>query len=187
MQAKGAGELEYRWTASGLAVIKEVAPGKLLLKRAQNSGTLNVKLVLSNGGEAVSSTATVAVKEPQKDTWVQRTPDKDEKPVNNQFYARDDKNEGALYYSGTLNEAADAVFLKVYADDKLVGTQTQKPGADRTYAFTVKLKLAATESARAITYLVDRKWDIKNLLYGENGIAALTFCDVPISTDKLSP
>ena len=140
MQAKGAGELEYRWAASGLAVIKEAAPGKLLLKRAQNSGTLDVKLVLSNGGEAVSSTATVAVKEPQKDTWVQRTPDKDEKPVNNQFYARDDKNEGTLYYNGTLNEAADAVFLKVYADDKLVGTENQKLGADKAYAFAVKLK-----------------------------------------------
>jgi hypothetical protein len=62
MQAKGAGELKYRWAASGLAVVKEIAPGKLLLKRAQNSGTLNVKLVLSNGGEAVSSTATMTVK-----------------------------------------------------------------------------------------------------------------------------
>ena len=62
MQAKGAGELEYRWAASGLAVIKEIAPGKLLLTRAQNSGTLNVKLVLSKGGEAVSSTATMTVK-----------------------------------------------------------------------------------------------------------------------------
>jgi hypothetical protein len=140
MQAKGAGELKYRWAASGLAVIKEIAPGKLLLKRAQNSGTLNVKLVLSNGGEAVSSTATMTVKEPHKDAWVQRTPDKDEKPVNNQFYARDDKNEGTLYYNGTLNDAADAVFLKVYADDKLVGTENQKPGSDKTYAFTVRLK-----------------------------------------------
>ncbi|MCY2950521.1 MAG: DUF2341 domain-containing protein, partial [Planctomycetota bacterium] len=122
MRARGAGELKYRWAASGLAVIKETVPGKLLLKRAQNSGTLNVNLVLSNGGEAVSSTAAMTVKEPQKDAWVRRTPDKDEKPVNNQFYARDDKNEGTLYYNGTLNEAADAVFLKVYADDKLVGT-----------------------------------------------------------------
>ena len=33
MQAKGAGELKYRWNASGMAVIKETVPGKLLLKR----------------------------------------------------------------------------------------------------------------------------------------------------------
>ena len=44
MQAKGAGELNYAWTVSGIAVIKEIAPGKLILKRAQNSGTLTVTL-----------------------------------------------------------------------------------------------------------------------------------------------
>ena len=35
---------------------------------------------------------------------------------------------------------ADAVFLKVYADDKLFKTETQKLAADKAYAFTVKLK-----------------------------------------------
>ena len=43
-----------------------------------------------------------------------------------------------------------------------------------------QLKLAAAETATTITYVIDRKWDIKNLLYGQNGIAALTFCDVVI-------
>jgi hypothetical protein len=70
---------------------------------------------------------------------VQRTPDKDEKPVNNQFYARDDKNEGTLYYNGTLSDTADSVFLKVYADDKLITTERQTPKADKAYAFAVKL------------------------------------------------
>ena len=32
------------------------------------------------------------------------------------------------------------MFLKVYADDKLIKTETQKPAADNAYAFTVKLK-----------------------------------------------
>ena len=102
MQAKGVGELKYRWNASGVAVIKEVVPGKLLLKRSQNSGTLHVTLALSNGGAAIASRATITVQEPAKDAWVERMPDKDEKPVDNQFYARDDKNEGTLYYNGTL-------------------------------------------------------------------------------------
>ena len=44
MQAKGAGDLNYHWSVSGLAVIKEIAPGKLILKRAQNSGRLTVTL-----------------------------------------------------------------------------------------------------------------------------------------------
>ena len=44
----------------------------------------------------------------------------------------------------------------------------------------ITLKLAATSTAKTITYLIDRKWDPKSLLYGQNGIAALTFCEVPI-------
>ncbi|MEI6675705.1 MAG: DUF2341 domain-containing protein [Verrucomicrobiota bacterium] len=140
LQAKGVGELKYHWSASGLAVIKEVAPGKLLLKRAQNTGTLNVKLTLSNGGAEVAATTTLTVKEPAKDVWVQRVPAKDEKPVDNQFYARDDKNEGTLYCNGSLTDAADSVFLKVYADDKPYKSDIQKPKADKSYAFAVKLK-----------------------------------------------
>jgi hypothetical protein len=140
MQAKGVGALKYNWTVSGMAVIKEIAPGKLLLKRAQNSGTLVVKLGLSNGGTEISRAATITVKEPAKDAWVERTPDKDEKPVDHQFYARDDGNEGTLYYNGSLSNAADAVFLKVYAGDKLFKTESRKLAADKTYAFSIKLK-----------------------------------------------
>jgi len=140
LQAKGVGELKYHWSVSGLAVIKEVAPGKLLLKRAQNSGTLGIRLTLSNGGAEVAATTMLTVKEPAKDAWVQRVSAKDEKPVDNQFYARDDKNEGTLYCNGSLTEAADAVFLKVYADDKPYKDEIQKPKADKAYAFAVKLK-----------------------------------------------
>ncbi|MCY3018282.1 MAG: DUF2341 domain-containing protein [Planctomycetota bacterium] len=139
MLAKNVGGLKYEWSVSGLAVIKEVAPGKLLLNRAQNSGVLTVTARIGNGGNLVTHTVKLAVKEPAKDAWVQRTPDKDEKPVDNQFFARDDKNEGTLFYNGTLSSAADSVFLKLYADDKLVKTETQKPAADKSYALLVKL------------------------------------------------
>ena len=44
----------------------------------------------------------------------------------------------------------------------------------------VKLKLGAPATAKTITYLTDRRWNSMNLLYGKNGIAALTFCEVPI-------
>ena len=80
------------------------------------------------------------MKEPKIDAWVCRTPEKDEKPEEGQFYARDDKNEGTLYYNGSLAQPADSVFLKVYADDKLFETETQQLPADRSYVFTVKLK-----------------------------------------------
>jgi hypothetical protein len=140
LQAKGAGALKYQWTASGLAVIKEIGPGKLILKRAQNSGKLAVTAAVNNGGAPTTQTLEIVVNEPGKDAWLQRIPDKDEKPVDNQFFARDDKNEGALYYNGTLSNAADSVFLKVYADDEVIKTESQKLKTDKTYAFTVKLK-----------------------------------------------
>ncbi|MEI7902661.1 MAG: LamG-like jellyroll fold domain-containing protein, partial [bacterium] len=140
MQGKGVGELKQTWSVSGLAVIKETAPGKLILKRSQNSGKLAVALTVSNGGGPVMQTVQIMVKEPKTDAWVQRTPGKDENPADNQFYARDDKNEGTLYYNGTLSNAADSVFLKLYADGQVFKTERQKLAADKAYAFSVKLK-----------------------------------------------
>ncbi|MEI6605588.1 MAG: DUF2341 domain-containing protein [Verrucomicrobiota bacterium] len=140
MQAKGVGDLRYAWSVSGGAVIKDVAPDKLILKRSQCSGKITVKLTLNNGGADYAAATDIAVSEPKQDPWVQRAPAKDEQPEDNQFYARDDKNEGTLFYNGKLEQPADAVFLKLYADDKLIKTETQKPTADQSYAFTVKLK-----------------------------------------------
>jgi hypothetical protein len=140
MQARGAGQLETTWTVSDIAVIKEIAPGKLILRRAQNSGTMTVTAAIHNGGAEVTAATTIRVQEPRKDAWVQRTPAKDEKPEDNQFYARDDNNEGTLYCNGTLNEAADAVLLKVYAGEQLLKKESSKPSADKAYAVAVKLK-----------------------------------------------
>jgi hypothetical protein len=140
MQAKGAGELKYHWTVSGGAVIKEIAPDKMVLKRSQCSGKITVSLALNNGGADFAATTSILVTEPKNDAWVQRIPGKDEKPEDNQFYARDDKNEGTLCYNGTLDQVADSVFLKVYADDKLIKTESQKLAADKSYALTAKLK-----------------------------------------------
>jgi hypothetical protein len=140
MRAKDAGRLNYTWTVSGIAVGKDITPGKLILTRAQNSGQMTVTLSANNGGAEVTATTTILVKEPRKDAWVQRTPAKDETPQDSQFYARDDKNEGTLYYNGSLAETADTVFLKVYADGTLVKTERQKPTAENSYAFTVRLK-----------------------------------------------
>ncbi len=113
MRGKGVGELKYSWSVSGMAVIKETAPGKLLLKRSQNSGKLAVALAVSNGGDPVTQRVQIMVNEPKMDAWVQRTPDKDEKPVDNPFNARDENNEGTLYYNGSLGNAADSVILKI--------------------------------------------------------------------------
>lgn len=140
MQAMGAGEVKTTWKVSDLAVIKEVEPGKLSLKRAQNSGRLTVAATLSNGGAPVTQTISIAVTEPKRDAWVAPTPAQDEQPEDNQFYARDDKNEGTLICNGTLATAGDTVFLKVYADDKPYAAESVKVAADKSYAFAVKLK-----------------------------------------------
>jgi len=140
MHKAGANDLQMEWSAGPLAVIKETAPGKLRLRGAQKSGPLTVTATLRNGGAAVSQSATINVTEPLRDSWAERTPERDEKPEEGQFYARDDSDEGTLHYNGTLKERADEVFLLVFADDKPFATTTARPGADLSYALSVKLK-----------------------------------------------
>lgn len=140
MKAAGADKLNLNWRIADLATIHAAAPGKLILKRAQNSGELVVTAAIDNGGVPTERSVTISVKEPAKDAWAERAPAKDEKPEDGQFYARDDKNEGTLHCNGTLTDAADAVVLKVFADDKPFSEASQKPGADRSYSFAMKLK-----------------------------------------------
>ena len=140
MKTKGVGDLRYVWQVTGGMVIKEVASDRLLLKLSQYTGPITVKASIGNGGAETVAATTINVVEPKNDPWIERTPDKDEKPEDGQFFARDDKNEGTLFYNGTLDKPADAVFLKLYADDKLVKTETQRPGADNRYSLTAKLK-----------------------------------------------
>jgi hypothetical protein len=140
MTAKGASKLNYEWKVSGMATISETEAGKLVLKRAQNSGDLTVELALDNGGAVVSDSVRIAVEEAKQDVWVKRLPSSDEKPVNHQFFARDDKGKGTLHYRGTLKESANSVFLRLYAGDKLLVTQHQKIGADKKYALSASLE-----------------------------------------------
>lgn len=140
MQDKNSGELTYNWNVSGMAVIKEIVPGKLILKRAQNSGKMTVRLALGNGGEEAIQTATIMVAEPAEDAWVHRTSQANEKPVDNQFYARDDDNGGTIYYNGVLDEDAESVFLKIYADNKLYKKEYRKLSTGNRYAFSARLE-----------------------------------------------
>lgn len=140
MQAKGAGALNYAWDVSGMAAIKEIRPGKLTLKRAMNSGELTVTLTVDNDGPPVSDVITILVNERAGDKWAHREPATDEMPEDNQFYARDDRNLGTLHCNGTLEEAADSVFLKVYRGDTLYQQTNQKLSGDKVYALSAKLE-----------------------------------------------
>lgn len=142
MKDQGAGELNFAWRVDGPAVIKESPSGKLLLKRSLGSGPLQVSLALGNGGESTTQSVTIHVTEPARDAWVQRVPNTDERPVDGQFYARDDSGFGTLVCNGTLAEPAESVFLRVYEGDRLIASETQKPGANRAYAFSAPLNAA---------------------------------------------
>ncbi len=140
MKAKGAAELHYTWKVSDIAVVQEIVQGKLILKRAQNSGKVSVAATIDNGGAPSTQSVDIVTTEPANEPWLARTPAKDEKPEENQFYPRDNKNEGTLSYNGTLDGAADSVFLKVYADDQVYKAETAQLGQDGAYSFAVKLK-----------------------------------------------
>ncbi len=142
MQDAGAGELTYDWRVSGMAVIKEIAPGKLILTRAQNSGRMTVTLSVTNGGEPVTVSTEIAVREPDTDAWVRRIPEDIEMPVQGQFYARDPGGRGTLHCRGALKEKADEVFLRVFADGKAYAQEDMAPGRNGAYAFAVKLTAA---------------------------------------------
>jgi hypothetical protein len=144
MKSANAEPLDISWQTTPFAIIKESNSTKLILKRSQQSGTLHVTASISNGGSISKQSIAIEVKEPPKDAWVSRTPDTNEKPQQGQFYARDDRNEGTLYYNGQLDSelasSTQEVFLKLYADDRLIDTATSKLDADKRYSVSVKLK-----------------------------------------------
>lgn len=145
LQAKGVGQLNHTWSVDDIAVIKQVVAGKLILKRAQGSGTLRVTAAIDNGGAPTVQSITIAVQEPSPSAadWTPRPVAAQEQPEDDQFIARDgDSGTGTLVYAGTLAESADSVFVRVYADDKLMATQTGTLTAAQGYSLAVKLPVA---------------------------------------------
>ncbi len=148
MQAKGAGDVNVTWTVDDVAVIKRIEAGKLILKRAQGKGVLRVTAAIDNGGAKIVQSISIAVTEPppSKDLWVPRPLAETEQPEDNQFIARDGPGRGglqfgSLVYAGTLADAVDSVFVRVFADDQLFATETSELTADKKYSLSVKLNL----------------------------------------------
>ncbi|MFN0051794.1 MAG: DUF2341 domain-containing protein [Planctomycetales bacterium] len=147
MNAKRAGRVNVSWTVDDLAVIKRIDAGNLILKRAQGSGSLRVTAAIDNGGAKTVESVTIAVREPapSKDVWILRPVAENEQPEDGQFIARDGPGRGgvpsgSLVYAGTLAGAADAVFVRVFADDRLFATETAPLAADKRYSLSVKLE-----------------------------------------------
>ena len=72
----------------------------------------------------------------------------------------------------------DALASQFYLDGEPV-----KVASGSVTGNLLKLKLMVPATAKTITYITDKKWDPKTLLYGKNGLAALTFCEVPLVAD----
>ncbi len=134
LQAKGVATINYNWSVNGVAVTKTTSAGTLTLLRAQGNGPMVVTLVMDNGGSLVTVTKTITVQQPASDAWVQRTPVANEKPVNNQFFARDDTGFGKIFYSGTQAGSPDTVYIKVYTTDT---------GSDVQYGATLRQALVS--------------------------------------------
>ncbi len=96
--------LHVSWKVTGIATTYETQGEKIILNRAQGSGRLTITATIDNGGSNMVQLKTIVVNEPGQDVWVRRTPGNDEKPEENQFFARDDKNEGTLHYNGALTQ-----------------------------------------------------------------------------------
>jgi len=142
--ATGGTNVNYKWSVAGVATTKTSNAGTLTLTRAQGNGPMTVTLVMDNGGLPVAHAVTINVQQPASDPWVQRTPGATEKPVNGQFFARDDTGYGKIHYNGTQSGTADTVFLKVYRTE--TGTDVpygdplrQARGAGDSYAFTAPI------------------------------------------------
>ena len=140
LAAAGVEALTVRWEVGDLAVTTEELPGRLLLKRAQNSGPVTVRATVGNGGAAITRSATLVVTEPRRDPWVARPVQGEEFPEDNQFIPRDDRGDGTLACSGTAPEGVDAVFLRVMADGVPYRSESRRVGARREFLFQVKLK-----------------------------------------------
>jgi len=132
--------LKIEWNCEDIAVIKNVTPTKLHLMHAQNSGVLKVTATMSNGGKRISQTVSIEVDERILDPWSDRIADRHELPQDGQFYSRDDTGSGTLHCNGVLENASGSVFLKVFADGKLIETKTANVKADKSYRLSARLK-----------------------------------------------
>ena len=127
LQSNNGTNFTYDWSISGVAVTQTTSPSIMTLTRSQGSGPLVVTLTMNNGTENVTASTTITIQEPATDPWVERTPVADEKPVNNQFFARNPfTNLGTIFYRGTQSGTPDDVFLKVY--------KTPSGGSETLYA-----------------------------------------------------
>jgi hypothetical protein len=72
------------------------------------------------------------------------------------------------------------VWLDALAGQFYLDGEKDKVASGKVTGNVLTLKLKEASAAKKITYLKEIAWSQETLLIGANGIAALTFCEVPI-------
>jgi hypothetical protein len=146
--AAGASKLKVNWSVEPLATVREIQGHDLILKRALHEGQLTVTATIDNGGTPIRKSVALTVQPPSHDGWVQRSPESAEWPQDNQFYARNDHNMGTLVATGSIQETAEAVVVRLFAQDtsgagigdRLVMQRQERLKTDRSFRFDLPLK-----------------------------------------------
>ena len=74
---------------------------------------------------------------------------------------------------------SDALVSHFHLDGEAKQVVTGSENANR-----ITLRLKGPTKSKTVTYLDSANWNPDNLLYGDNGLAAFTFCDVPIEPSE---
>jgi len=94
------------------------------------------------------------------------------------------------YYTGSVKDAIalefdqPIVWKESLADQFYLDDAAEAVASGTVSGNVLTLKFKEASAARKITYLKEMNWNQDNLLLGANGIAALTFCDVPIAAKE---
>ncbi|MEY3457841.1 MAG: hypothetical protein RL215_998 [Planctomycetota bacterium] len=146
LEAQGVAKLNLKWQIDGVATLHTQDAGRLKLERAQGSGRMKVTAVIDNGGPATRQSVEIEVQEPPGEAaWIVRPLAETELPQDHQFIAREGPDQngeswGNLAARGRLEQPADTVFLRVFAEDQPYSEEAAKPDANGHYSLVVRLK-----------------------------------------------
>jgi hypothetical protein len=80
----------------------------------------------------------------------------------------------------TLEFDQPVIWLDLLANQFYLEGEPDHVVSGSTKGNVLTLKLKSASNAKNITYLKEVNWKQETLLIGENGLAALTFCEVPL-------
>lgn len=129
----------FSWKVAGIATTREITSDRLRLLRAERAGSLTVTATLDNGGQPVTRTCRIAVDQPAPEAWINRSPEPDEFPIDNQFYVREPSGFGTVFWTGRITNRVDSVFLRFRDDANGSLEATAVPDASGTFTLSTRV------------------------------------------------